>query len=314
MNRHDLLKGSLLMSAVVLIWGTFLPVSRIALKVIDPYWLTALRYGLAALAFVAVLARVEGPRRVATGGRGWLLFAYGSAGYCGFSVLVFEGVRLTRPEHGAMILALIPVWIALWTWLRSGHRPPGATLAAIGAALCGEVLVVSGGAPARLLAGGDNLGNLLVLAASLFWTAYTLGVHKLPGWSPLRYTALSASLGWLAIAAVTLVATVLGRAAPPAPADLLPVGWEIGYIVVVVSFAAMLFWNTAVHKLGPLNAALFANFAPVVTYFIAAWQGREMAALELFGVVLVIAALVANNLVNRRLAARAARLAAATSA
>lgn len=306
MNRADLVKGTALMLLVVLIWGTFLPVSKTALQVIDPYYLTALRYGLAALAFVALLASSEGAATLRTEGHGLALYLFGSAGFCGFSIFVFEGLKLARPEHGAMILALVPVWIALWQWARSRQRPPGATLACIALALFGELLVVSGGDPARLASGGSALGNLLTLLGSLFWTAYTLGMQRVPGWSPLRYTAVAGSLGWISVAAVTLVATALGRAAPPDPAALAPASWQLAYIVVVVSFAAMLFWNNAVHKLGPLNAALFANFAPVVTYFIAAWQGRRMAALELVGVVLVIAALVANNLVNRRNAARAA--------
>ncbi len=314
MNRADLLKGSLLMMGVVIIWGSFLPVSKLALRVIDPYWLSSLRWGLAALAFMLALVCIEGRRNLAIDEHGRLLFTCGSLGFCGFSVLAFEGVRLTRPEHGAVILALVPVWITLWIWFKSGLRPASATLACVASALCGEILVVSGGEPTRLLQGGNNLGNLMVLGASLCWTVYTLGVQKLPRWSPLRFTTLSASLGWISIFALSLLATGLGHASPPSPAALLPAAWEIAYIVVVVSFVATFFWNTAVRKLGALNAALFGNFAPVVTYFIAAWQGRKMAALELLGVALVIAALVTNNIVNRRLAARAARLAAGASA
>ena len=63
MNRNNLAQGTLLMCAVVLIWGAFLPVSKIALAVIDPYWLTLLRYGIAAACFLAALAIVEVPAR-----------------------------------------------------------------------------------------------------------------------------------------------------------------------------------------------------------------------------------------------------------
>jgi drug/metabolite transporter (DMT)-like permease len=305
MNRTDLAAGTLVMIGVVLIWGTFLPVSKVALHAIDPYYLTALRYGAAALAFVALVARFEGRSALRTDGHGLALFLYGSCGFAGFSILVYEGLKLTRPEHGAMILALVPVWIAFWQWLRTGHRPPSWTLVCIAIALAGEALVVSGGDPRRLLDGGDQLGNLLVLASSICWTAYTLGTQRVPRWSPLRYTALSASLGWPAIAAITAVATAIGHSGPPAMPALAGVGWELAYIVVVVSFGAMLLWNTGVRKLGPLNAALFANFAPVVTYAIAAAQGQAIAAAEIAGATLVIAALVANNLFNRRALARA---------
>src|SRR5574340_1332550 len=123
MTRTDLLRGSLLMAVVVLIWGTFLPVSKIVLAVVDPYYLTALRYGVAALVFCVLLARTEGRAALATGGKTGALFLFGSAGFATFSILAYEGLRLTRPEHGAMILALSPVFIALYQWLASRRRP-----------------------------------------------------------------------------------------------------------------------------------------------------------------------------------------------
>jgi drug/metabolite transporter (DMT)-like permease len=64
----------------------------------------------------------------------------------------------------------------------------------------------------------------------------------------------------------------------------------------------------AVAKLGPLNASLFANFAPVVTFLITVWQGHVLLPEEIAGAALVVGALIANNLVNRRLAAQADRL------
>ncbi len=59
-------------------------------------------------------------------------------------------------------------------------------------------------------------------------------------------------------------------------------------------------WNTAVAKIGPLSAGLIGNFAPVITYLIALAQGRIPALPELLGVAIVLVALVANNLHQRR--------------
>lgn len=83
--------------------------------------------------------------------------------------------------------------------------------------------------------------------------------------------------------------------------------WPIVYVTIVVSVVAMLCWNTAVRHIGALNASLFANFAPVVTYLIAVWQGHALESAEVLGASLVIASLVANNLFLRRQAAFAAR-------
>lgn len=302
------------MCAVVLIWGAFLPVSKIALAVIDPYWLTLLRYGVAALCFLAVLAGLEGRRALALEGRAAMAWACGSAGFAGFSLFVYEGLRLTRPEHGAMILALGPVNIVLWQWLRTRQRPHAATLACIGVALAGIALVVSRGEWARLYSGGSALGNGLTYLASWCWIAFTLGAQKFPAWSPLRYTALTATLGWLTILLVTLAATGGGHSRPPAAAGLREMFWALAFIVFVVSFGAVLLWNMAVAKLGPLNASLFANFAPVVTFLITVWQGHRLLPAEIAGAALVVGALVANNLVNRRLARQAEAVLASSPA
>ena len=51
-------------------------------------------------------------------------------------------------------------------------------------------------------------------------------------------------------------------------------------------------WQPA---LGLLNAGLFANFAPVITYLIAIAQGQVPGAVELMGAAIVLIALIANN-------------------
>lgn len=302
------------MAAVVLIWGAFLPVSKIVLAAVDPYWLTFLRYGAAALCLVLTLLRIEGRRALMLHGQGRQAFLFGSIGFAGFSLIVYEGLRLTRPEHGAMIIALSPVNILLWQWLRTRQRPHAATLACLVAILIGEALVVSGGQLQRLYAGGSALGNALAYLASWCWVAFTLGAQRFAGWSPLRYTTLTAALGWLTIALVTLAATGIGHSQPPTPAGLRAMLWPLLFLIFFVSFGAVLLWNMAVARLGPLNASLFANFAPVVTLLIAVGQGQRLLPVEIAGAVLVIGALVANNLVNRRLSRQAGRvLAAATT-
>ncbi len=300
MTANRSLLGTLIMCAVVLIWGAFLPAAKLVLAVIDPYWLTLLRYAAAALCFAAVLAALEGRRALRPDGKALKLLVFGTTGFAGFSIIVFEGLRLSRPEHGAMILALQPAIIVFYQWWRSGRRPSGPVLACIAVALFGEALVVSQGQFERLYSGGSSLGNLLILVSAFCWVAFTLGAQAFPGWSPVRYTALSSAFGWLGIAAATALATASGRSPPPDPQALREFVWPLLFLVFVVSFGAVLLWTMAVARLGPLNASLFANFAPVVTILITAWQGQRLLPVEMAGAALVIGALVSNNLIQRR--------------
>ena len=61
----------------------------------------------------------------------------------------------------------------------------------------------------------------------------------------------------------------------------------------------MLAWNFGTRRVGPLNATLFINFMPVMTFAFRGLQGYRFAAIELLGATLVVAALVANNLYLR---------------
>lgn len=282
------------MLLVIAIWGAFLPVGKSALQAVDPYWLTAMRFTAASLVFLGLLWYREGAAALRSEGHLWKIALFGSLGFAGFGVCLMEGLKLTRPEISGMILALGPIQVALFQWWRTHRRPDNFTLGAIGLALLGELFVITAGDLTRLV-GGDALGNGLVFLASLFWTAYTLGGQQFPGWSPVRYSALSCALGCVAIAVALGIATLAGHSQPPSPARVIDVWPQLAFIVFCVSVFGILFWNMGVAKLGPLNAGLFANFTPVITYLIAIAQGRRPEALELTGAAIVLVALIANN-------------------
>lgn len=303
-SHHDHRRGTLYMLLVIAIWGAFLPVGKSALEMVDPYWLSTMRFGTATCAFVVLLWLQEGRRALRTDEHLMKIALFGSVGFAVFGICLFEGLRLTRPEISAMILALGPIQIALFQWWHTRRRPDRFTLSAIALALVGELLVITAGDVTRLR-GGDALGTGLVFAASLCWTTYSLGGQQFPGWSPVRYSALSCAMGLCAILVGVIIATLAGHSTPPSQQQLLAVWPQLTFLLLVVSVLGILFWNMAVAKIGPLSAGLIGNFAPVITYLIALAQGRRPANLELLGAAIVLVALVANN---RHQGAKATRL------
>jgi drug/metabolite transporter (DMT)-like permease len=267
-------QGTFYMLLVIAIWGGFLPVGKSALQAVDPYWLTALRFGTAALVFLGLLAWREGATSSAPKAtRGRSLF-FGACGFAGFGICLFEGLKLTRPEISAMILATRPdpgcAVPVVAQQAPAGQLHPGDDRPGGGRRTAGGHL----GQLARLV-GGDALGNGLVFLASLFWTAYTLGGQQFPGWSPVRYTALSCSLGCLAIAAALLPPPLPATAGRPARRRWPRVWPQLAFIVFCVSCSASCSGTWAWPSSGPLSAGLFANFTPVITYLIAIAQGRR---------------------------------------
>jgi len=287
-----------------LIWGGQFVVGKSALSRVDAYPLTTIRYALAASVLLLVLVAMEGPRALRLEGRGLRLFALGSLGFAGFNLLAFTGLDHARPESAALIVALAPLVTALVLWARAGVRPPRVSAIAMAVALVGVALVISHGDPASIAAGSVGWGDALVLAGVTCFVFYTLGAASHSDLSPLRYTALTASLGWLSIAGATAVAVAAGLVPLPSLADVGAVTPELLYLALPGAVVAVVCWNAAVPRIGAQNVALIGNLVPVTTFAIQIVRGYRPGPLELVGAALTLGALAANNVLLRRRAAR----------
>jgi drug/metabolite transporter (DMT)-like permease len=289
----------------VLCWGGMFPVASAAMDHVDAAHITAVRYAVASLVFLALLAAVEGRRALRYDGRFGRAWLFGSLGFAGFNLLSYVGLRHTTPQHASLIAALLPVLTVVARWRMGGERPSPRLLAFVGLAFAGVALVVVGDDPAAAARGG--VGDLLVLAGAICWVRYTLSAAGDFGdWSPLRFTALSASAGTITIVAIALAGDVTGVLAPPSLHALNDASLGLGYIIVFGAVIAVLGWNAGVVALGPSNAALFMNLVPVTTFTIEALRGATPGPVELVGAGITLAALVGAN-ASGRIAARTAR-------
>jgi drug/metabolite transporter (DMT)-like permease len=291
-------------TTTAVVWGGQFVVGKSALESVDAAPLSTIRYALAAALWLAVLAVLEGPRSLRLDGRGWRLFWLGSLGFAGFNLLAYTGLAHARPQSAALIVALGPLLTALVLWRRTRVRPSRATFAFLGVALVGVALVVSEGHPATIVEGAIGWGDGLVLAGVFSFVLYSLGAAEFRHLSPLRYTALTAGLGWLTMAAATAVLVGVGLAAWPSAAQLQDVTPQIAYLAIPGAVVAVLTWNAAIGAIGPQNAVLFSNLIPVTTFVIEIVRGYRPNGVEVAGAALTIAALVANNLFARRVQAR----------
>jgi drug/metabolite transporter (DMT)-like permease len=79
------------------------------------------------------------------------------------------------------------------------------------------------------------------------------------------------------------------------------VRWEMGYMIVISGVVAIFSWNAGNRALTPINGILFINLVPVTTFAISILSGYNMSKLEVTGAIITIAALVSNNLYQRKL-------------
>src|SRR5947209_10984742 len=179
--------GMLFATTTAVAWGGQFVVGKSALGSVNAFPLSTIRYAVAALLWLVVLAAVEGPGALRLAGRGFRLCWLGSLGFAGFNLLAYTGLAHARPQSASLIVALAPLLTALVLWRRTRVRPSASTLALLGVALTGVALVISGGHPMSIVNGSIGWGDALVLGGVFSFVLYGLGAAEFPELSPLRY-------------------------------------------------------------------------------------------------------------------------------
>ena len=272
---------------------------------LDPFFLGSFRYAIGVLMFVAILWTVEGRKALRYEGRFIAAAIFGFVGFCGFNVLVWWGLLYTRPEHASVIMALQTPMIALAVWLTRGLRPAPFTIGCIAVAIAGVLTVVTKGDLAYVFEGGSLIGDLLVFLGAVSWVVYTMAGQQFPGWSPLRMTVLTCIPGTVGLIAINVFTMAMGYSTLPTLAQIWSVNWQLAYFVVFSVILGVLGFNNGVRYLGALNTMLMMCLVPIIVFAIEAGLGRSFTAIELAGAAMVICALVANNLYQRRASPRA---------
>src|SRR2546421_5772672 len=93
--------------AAGVLWGTTVPLSKLALEWLPPGWLTVTRFGLDAL----VLLAVAGPRL--RGAMQVRVLASGAIGYGGSVIMQNAGIGRTSVSHAALLIGAVPVLVAV---------------------------------------------------------------------------------------------------------------------------------------------------------------------------------------------------------
>jgi len=182
--------------AAGLLWGTTVPLSKVALAWLSPAWLTFARFGVAC----AILLTFSRP-----GLRAALrpaVLGSGAVGYGGSVLLQNAGIARTSVSHAALLIGAVPVMVALMSalWHRAVARP--LAWAGFGVSLAGAGLVTAAHAGGP---GGAVLGDAMILASVLLSAALMVAQPTLlRGRDPVAVTAvqfLGATAGVLPVAA-----------------------------------------------------------------------------------------------------------------
>ena len=263
--------------------GTYLVAKR-ALAEVPVLTLVLWRFLLSGAVFALLMLLLPGPalppRRAvaATFGLGFLAGPLNQG-------LFFAGLQRSTAAHAALLYALTPIGVYLYSVLRGREAPSARAGMGLLLAFAGAlVLLLAHGLRAL---SGAFVGDLLILGAVSAWVVYTaegkafIGEH-----GALRATAWSMIAGalWLLPLAPWVLRPefVLGASAV--------VKGAIVYLALLTSVVSYLLWYWALGRTDASKVAVFSNLQPVAAA-VAAWLvlGEQMAWEVGVGGVLVLA-------------------------
>jgi DME family drug/metabolite transporter len=290
------LAGTLAVLAAAAGFGTLGVVSRLSYGAgLEPIAFVTWRAAIGGLAVLAIVLlrhqRRRGPLLLrGVPRRQWaMLLAATSAGFILNLGLFFAFDRIP------VALALLgfytyPVMVAIAGVLFHGDPLGGRRLAALGLAMGGMVLVVSGQVDSAASGSFDAVGFLLALVAAVSQAAFVLIGRRGYRSVPTEHASMVV-LGGGAIAYLILViatGSVAALAVPLESADVLALVLFAG--IVAAGLSSFLF-ITGIRLIGPVRTGILSLFEPVVGVVLAAVVlGETMRPVQIIGGVLVLAA------------------------
>ncbi|HEV2376763.1 MAG TPA: DMT family transporter [Streptosporangiaceae bacterium] len=232
-----------------LLWGTTVPLSKVALGWLAPGWLTVIRFGLAGLVLLVIAHRRVGAALTLP------VVAAGVFGYGGSVLVQSAGIARTSVSHAALLIGATPVLVAVIAAVWHRSVAPPLAWAGFAVSLAGVGLVTAGH-------GGNAtpVGDGLVLASLLSSAAVTVAQTRLlRGRDPVAVTAVQFLAAAVCLAPFT-AATEGVPAAPGHPGVLL----AVAALVAAGTLAPFTLFAYAQSKVRPEVAGAFINLEPLV--------------------------------------------------
>ncbi len=274
----------LVLIAAVIVWGINTPVMKIGLMAMDPLVYNTLRLVIAALLAAAALL-YSGSYRPMTAADLRQVAAISLFGFFANQVFIVYGMKATTAGNAALVLATLPVQVALLNRVLRIEPLSGRVALGIVVSLAGIILTVLGAGRELSLTGPHVLGALLILLGQCGYAYYSVNFHKLVAGYSLYQTitcvfAISAAL-FVLISVPALVR--LDWAAVPAA------GWySVAYSAVFALALANFAWVWAIKAIGSTRVAIYPNLSPIVSILFAwLWLDESFGLLQAAGAAII---------------------------
>ncbi|MBM7649198.1 drug/metabolite transporter (DMT)-like permease [Bacillus ectoiniformans] len=276
-----------LLILATIIWGGNFVVGRAVASDIPPVTLSLLRWCTAFVFFYPfVRKRLKADWPLVK--KHWkIVFVMAATGVAGFNTLVYIALHYTTSINASLVNSSTPIIIFMLSFLFLKEELHQNQLIGAIISICGVFFILTQGSWTILTSLAFNAGDLMVVAAVVLWSVYSILVKnyskQLPGYSVLWAAMLIGICFLLPLSLGELF--VYGE----------DIHWSIssigaiGYVGIFASVVAFTSWNKAVAEIGPNKAGIFLNFIPLfASIFAMIFVGEHLAWYQAAGGIFVV--------------------------
>lgn len=281
--------AELLLMLLVLVWSLNFSVIKYSLEEIDPHSFNAIRFALAILFMWGAVWYRKLNVRIRRRDLG-KVFLLGMLGTLLYQLLFIIGINRTNASNAAVMLGLIPVWIAIFSHFFSDEKMYRLQVIGVILAFTGVLLIMAGGEQGLSFQSESLIGDLIVVISAMVFGAYTIMSRSMLGsYSPLTLaTAVVTTGGFLLIilAVPDLMALDFQSVSPAA--------WGgVAFSGIFAIGLAFLVWNLNLKNIGAIRTGTYQNMVPVLgVFFGVIFLGEKLHYLQYIGALSTIGGII----------------------
>lgn len=248
-----------LLTLTTLMWACNAVASRFAVGQISAMGITAGRWAIALAVLVFFTRREFAAAAPAVRGAWPQIAIMGTVGFTAFNALFYLAGHYTTAVNIAITQGAFPVFVLIGGFLAFGQRPTPMQLVGAAVTLAGVAVLASRGEWERLVALRLNFGDMLMLVACVFYTAYTVALRTRPPLPALVFFTAMAAAAFVTSLPLLVIEMLAGATTWPTPRGMA----TLVFIALFPSLLAQILFMRGVELIGPSRAGPFMNLTPV---------------------------------------------------
>jgi drug/metabolite transporter (DMT)-like permease len=215
-----------------------------------------------------------------------LLTLLALTGFSAYNTMAYYGLHFTTAINGLLLQSVVPLFVALWSFILFRDRLSVRQAIGILLSLAGVIVIVCRGSLEVLLTIAFNRGDLWFVVALLIYAFYQAMLRLRPSIHPLSFLAVGMGGG----AVLLLPAMALEIAAGQSMVFDFVTASSLLYVCIFPSLLGFLFLNRGTELIGANRAAPFIHLVPVFGSVLAiSLLGEQLQFFHAVGYLLVLA-------------------------